>query len=48
MRSWLFTPATGGERLTKAFHSAADAVIVDLEDAVALSEKDAARSAAAT
>lgn len=48
MRSWLFTPATGGERLKKAFRSAADAVIVDREDAVAFSEKDSARAAAGT
>lgn len=44
-RSWLFVPATSGAKIDKACLSAADAVIVDLEDAVALSEKAAAREA---
>lgn len=44
-RSYLFVPATSGRKIDKAFGSSADAVIVDLEDAVALSEKAAARSA---
>lgn len=43
-RSYLFVPATSGRKIDKAFGSSADAVIVDLEDAVALSEKAAARS----
>lgn len=46
-RSYLFVPATSGRKIDKAFASAADAVIVDLEDAVATSEKAAARTALA-
>src|SRR5262249_3923135 len=46
VRSWLFCPATAPERLPKALASGADAVIVDLEDAVAPDRKDVARSAA--
>jgi citrate lyase subunit beta/citryl-CoA lyase len=40
----LFVPATSGRKIDKAFGSAADAVIVDLEDAVAVAEKPAARA----
>lgn len=43
-RSMLFVPATSGRMIDKAFGSAADAVIVDLEDAVAVAEKPAARA----
>lgn len=43
-RSLLFVPATRIERLSKAFDAAADAVIVDLEDAVAPESKDGARA----
>ena len=39
----LFVPATRPERFTKALTSGADAVIIDLEDAVAASEKGNAR-----
>lgn len=46
-RSYLFVPATSGRKIDKAYASAADAVIVDLEDAVAISEKPAARTALA-
>jgi citrate lyase subunit beta/citryl-CoA lyase len=46
-RSFLFVPATSGRKIDKAFASAADAVIVDLEDAVAVAEKPAARAALA-
>src|SRR3954469_25230905 len=46
LRSLLFTPANGGRKLEKAFASEADAVILDLEDAVAVSEKPAARALA--
>ena len=46
-RSLLFVPATSPRRVEKAFASVADGVIVDLEDAVALAEKDAARQQAA-
>ena len=44
-RSYLFVPADRPERIAKALASGADAVIVDLEDAVAPAAKDAARSA---
>jgi citrate lyase subunit beta / citryl-CoA lyase len=43
IRSALFVPATLEERVHKAFGSPADAVIVDLEDAVPESAKDDAR-----
>ncbi|SHE76156.1 citrate lyase subunit beta / citryl-CoA lyase [Modicisalibacter ilicicola DSM 19980] len=43
LRSILFVPATRPERIAKALASAADAVIVDLEDAVAESDKARAR-----
>lgn len=46
-RSYLFVPATSGRKIDKAYASAADAVIVDLEDAVAVSEKPAARAVVA-
>jgi citrate lyase subunit beta/citryl-CoA lyase len=46
-RSYLFVPGNRPERFAKACASAADEVIVDLEDAVPESEKDAARSALA-
>ena len=45
-RSLLFVPATRSDRFSKALVSGADAVCVDLEDAVAPGEKDAARAAA--
>lgn len=41
----LFVPADKPERFTKAAASGADAVILDLEDAVAIDAKDAARAA---
>lgn len=41
--SYLFVPANRPERFEKACDSGADAVIVDLEDAVPPAEKDAAR-----
>ena len=46
-RSYLFVPADRPERIAKALVSAADAVIVDLEDAVAPPAKDNARHALA-
>ncbi len=46
-RSFLFVPGNRPERFVKAFASGADAVIVDLEDAVPLDAKDAARAALA-
>ncbi|MBM84650.1 MAG: CoA ester lyase [Rhodospirillaceae bacterium] len=42
-RTYLFTPATHPRRVEKAFNLDADAVILDLEDAVAITEKVAAR-----
>lgn len=45
LRSILFVPATRPERIAKALASQADAVIVDLEDAVAEDAKVAARGA---
>ena len=44
-RSILFVPATRPERIAKALASGADAVVVDLEDAIAPSDKVAAREA---
>lgn len=46
MRSFLFVPADSEKKLSKAASCGADALILDLEDSVALSAKDAARSAA--
>lgn len=46
-RAWLFVPAHRPERFDKALASGADRVIVDLEDAVAPADKDAARAALA-
>lgn len=43
LRSWLFVPATRPERFAKAARSGADALIIDLEDAVAPQDKRAAR-----
>jgi len=47
-RSLLFVPATSPDKAEKALASAADGVIVDLEDAVAVAEKPRARELAAT
>jgi citrate lyase subunit beta/citryl-CoA lyase len=44
-RSFLFVPGHRPERFAKALASGADAVIVDLEDAVPLDAKDTARDA---
>ena len=41
-RSFLFVPGSKPERFDKALRSGADAVIIDLEDAVALDRKDEA------
>lgn len=46
-RSYLFVPADRPDRFDKALRSGADAVIIDLEDAVAPSAKSAARQALA-
>jgi citrate lyase subunit beta/citryl-CoA lyase len=47
MRSLLFAPGNHGRRVEKALGLAADGVILDLEDAVATSEKTATRPAVA-
>lgn len=46
-RTWLFTPASHPRRVEKVFGLGADAAILDLEDAVAVSKKPAARAALA-
>jgi citrate lyase subunit beta / citryl-CoA lyase len=46
-RSYLFVPASRIDRLEKALAAGAHAVIVDLEDAVALADKESARAALA-
>jgi citrate lyase subunit beta/citryl-CoA lyase len=47
LRSYLFVPATRTDRIAKAHEAGADAVIVDLEDAVAPPDKARARDAVA-
>jgi citrate lyase subunit beta / citryl-CoA lyase len=47
MRSLLFVPADSAKKLDKAMASGADALIVDLEDSIALDGKAAARESAA-
>jgi len=47
LRSLLFVPADRPERFAKAARSGADAIILDLEDSVSLTRKDAARAAVA-
>src|ERR1700755_3245780 len=47
MRSLLFVPADSPKKLDKAMASDADAVIVDLEDSIALDGKARARDSAA-
>jgi citrate lyase subunit beta/citryl-CoA lyase len=47
MRSFLFVPADSTRKLEKAMSSGADALIVDLEDSIALEGKARAREAAA-
>jgi citrate lyase subunit beta / citryl-CoA lyase len=44
MRSTLYVPGDQPEKMSKALNSGADALILDLEDAVAPSAKDMARS----
>ncbi len=48
LRSMLFVPADNDRKLEKGLTSGADAIILDLEDAVAPSRKKIAREAAAT
>lgn len=42
-RSWLFVPGSSAKMMRKALASGADALILDLEDAVAPGDKEAAR-----
>jgi citrate lyase subunit beta / citryl-CoA lyase len=42
-RSWLFVPADSERKIAKALDSEADAIIFDLEDSVAPTNKDSAR-----
>jgi citrate lyase subunit beta / citryl-CoA lyase len=42
-RSWLYVPGHRPERVAKALAAGADAVVIDLEDAVPAARKDAAR-----
>ena len=42
-RSWLYVPGHRADRVAKALSAGADAVVVDLEDAVPAAQKDAAR-----
>jgi citrate lyase subunit beta/citryl-CoA lyase len=46
-RSYLFVPGNRPDRFAKAFGAGADAVVVDLEDAVAPEQKEMARAALA-
>ncbi|MCS6948489.1 MAG: aldolase/citrate lyase family protein, partial [Steroidobacteraceae bacterium] len=46
LRSYLFAPANHPRRAQKVFAAGADAAVLDLEDAVAVAEKTAARDAA--
>ena len=45
-RSWLFAPGDSGKKMAKAVASAADIVLIDLEDAIDDSEKPRARTMA--
>jgi citrate lyase subunit beta/citryl-CoA lyase len=47
MRSFLFVPADSPRKLEKSLDSGADAIIIDLEDAIAVDQKKAARANAA-
>ena len=46
LRSFLYVPGDRADRVGKAFDAGADAILIDLEDAVALSAKEAARQVA--
>jgi citrate lyase subunit beta/citryl-CoA lyase len=48
MRSFLFVPADSDRKLEKGLSSDADALLIDLEDSVALAQKPQARERAAT
>ena len=45
MRTWLFAPGNHPRKVEKVFTVGADAVVLDLEDAVALEQKTATRAA---
>ena len=45
LRSWLFVPGTLSDRFSRAATSGADAIVLDLEDAVAAAKKADAREA---
>ncbi|MDE1047222.1 MAG: CoA ester lyase [Candidatus Nanopelagicales bacterium] len=47
-RTWLYVPAHNTGQVTKALASAADCVVLDLEDAVPRTDKDLARASAIT
>ncbi len=47
-RSYLFVPGDHPDRFEKAWNAGADAVIIDLEDAVSVEEKPAAREVTAS
>jgi citrate lyase subunit beta/citryl-CoA lyase len=47
IRSFLYVPGDRADRVVKAFDAGADAILIDLEDSVALSAKEAARKEAA-
>ena len=47
LRSFLFAPGNHARRVEKALGLDADAVILDLEDAVAIAEKEATRGVVA-
>ncbi|MCG2779082.1 MAG: aldolase/citrate lyase family protein [Desulfobacterales bacterium] len=44
LRTALFAPGNRGDRVEKAIRAGADAVIIDLEDAVSVSEKEKTRN----
>ena len=44
MRTWLFAPGNHPRKVEKVFTVGADAVVIDLEDAVALEQKIATRA----
>jgi citrate lyase subunit beta/citryl-CoA lyase len=46
LRSFLYVPGDRADRVAKAFDAGADAVLIDLEDSVAFSAKEAARRVA--
>ncbi|WIX82621.1 CoA ester lyase [Amycolatopsis carbonis] len=48
VRSWLYVPGDRPDRIAKALAGPADAVVVDLEDAVAVAAKDEARRTVVT